>query len=104
MIELQVPRDGVRIFETIKRRIEQKAWTFNRCDAIIRKCHYKKTLVLVESADVEWNLVVEQTHATTNDGALRTRRRNDKPETWRQVVVPADAVPIVAQPEIEHDA
>ena len=64
----------------------------------------RKTLILLERANVQRNLVVEQTDTAAHHGAIGIRWRNGKAKTRREVVVVANAVAIVAQAQIEHEA
>src|SRR6185369_17152958 len=104
MIELQVPRDAVRVFKICWCRIKQKTRTVHRCDAVRSECRYQKALILFEGADVQGYFVVEETDAAANDRAIGIGWCNCEPDSRREVVVIADAVAIVAKSEIKHDA
>src|SRR5690349_393905 len=103
MIELQVPRDAVRVFKIFWCRIKKQARTVNWRDAVRGEVCYTQALILFEGADVEWDLVVEESDAAANDSAIGIRWCNDEAETRREVVVLPDTVAIVTKSEIEHD-
>src|SRR5215211_5416755 len=103
MIKLQVPRETVRIFEIFRCRIKKKARPVDGCDAVVCEGCYQKTLVLLEGADVEWNLVVKETHTAAYDCAIRIRGRDGEAQAWGEIVVVPDAVTIVTQSEIEYE-
>src|SRR5689334_17607809 len=103
MIELKVPRDAVRVVEILRGRIKQKTRAADRRDAVSGGGCDEKTLILLERADVQWDLVVKKSDAASYDSSIRISRRDDKAETRREVVVPPDTVSIVAKSEIEHE-
>src|ERR1043166_9690414 len=103
MIDLQVPRETVRILQVFGLCVDQQAWSINQRHAVRRKCRDQQILILFERTDVERNLVVENADAATNYGAVGASRCENKTESRREIAVVADAVAIVTQAQIRSE-
>src|SRR6185503_914218 len=100
MVNLKVPGKAIRVLKIFWCSVEQQKRPPNGRETIARKRRHDQTLILLERAHIQRDLVVKQTDATTYDSAIRIRWRNGEAETWREVVVPADAVAIVTKAQV----
>src|SRR5690349_19768157 len=103
MIDLQIPREAVRILEIFGLGVDQQSWSTNRRHTIRRKGRDQEVLILLERTDVERNLVVKDADAAAHHSAIGVSRCEHKTNARRKVAVVSDAVAVVTQTKIEDE-
>src|SRR5688572_31222421 len=101
MIELKSSSDATWITQTSRvQHMSESPRAIHDRQTVGGKRAHDSLLILRKDADVDRNLVVKQTDAAPNHGALIGKRQKRKAQSRREIVVLADAVTIPTQAKI----
>src|ERR1044072_4977872 len=98
MIDLDVPRERVRIFQMVGSCVLQQLKT-NWLDD--KKSERTLALIMFKRTDIEKYLVVEKTDTAAYNSATGAGGRNNKAQTRRQIVVLSDTVTVIPQYQVQ---
>ena len=105
MIDLEIPCQRVRILQIARSSVWEEAYV-DYIEAAKERpnCDDKKILILLKRTNVKRNFVVEPANTAAHHSAIGVSRRDHEAQPRCEITVFADAVTVIAQAQIEHEA